>query len=459
MLLDNALKQIATGHGQVVSLMAAPGMGKSRLLYEFRQRLTEQHIQYAEGQCLAHGSATPYLPILDLMQDHYGITSDDHPAALTTKLRMALDRCGGDLEVGLPLLLNLLGVPIEADHSAGLSAEVRRGRTFELLWQLLLADSRRQPHVLAVENLHWVDPTSEAFLAGLIERLANLPLLVVTTARPGYRPPWGDKPYVAQLALPPLAPDAGHVLVYSLLARGSLPPILEQQILTKAGGNPLFLEELAHMVREQNGYPPALAVPDTIQAVLAGRLALLPEPEKRLVQVAAVIGNNVPVPLLQATVDLPAATLHSGLAYLQAADFLLPRSFVPTLTYTFKHLLTQEAVYQSLPTTTRRQYHHQIAQALTEHFPSLSKTQPELLAYHYSAAGSTEQAITCWQQAGQLMVERSAYLEAMAHFSTGLALLQDLPDTPERLEREHALQLALAPALLATRGLAAQGME
>ena len=207
------LEQVKAGRGQVVSLVGAPGMGKSRLLQEFRQRLIGQRVRYAEGQCLAYGSAIPYLPVLDLLRDHCGIAEGDDPEALAAKMRLALERSGGDLAAELPLLLDLLGVPVEADRFAELSADGRRARTFEALYQMFLASSRQQPLVLAVDNLHWIDPTSEAFLAGLIERLASVPLLVLTTTRPGYRPPWGDRSYVMQLALPPLDPDASRQVV------------------------------------------------------------------------------------------------------------------------------------------------------------------------------------------------------------------------------------------------------
>jgi DNA-binding NtrC family response regulator len=282
-LLDAAWEQIQAGQGQVVGLVGAPGMGKSRLLAELRQRFHAQGIRYREGQCLSYGNATPYLPVMDLVRDHCGITEGDPPEALTAKVRRALEHSGSDPAVGVPLLLDLLGVAVEADRLAGLSADVRRARTFETLGQLFLASSQQQPLVLAVENLHWIDPTSEAFLARLIEQVAGVPLLMLTTTRPGYRPPWGARSYVTQLALAPLDPEASHQVVHRVLAHRPLAPTLEEQLLAKAEGNPFFLEELAHTVREQEGPHVVLAVPDTIQAVLAARLDRLPAPEKQLV--------------------------------------------------------------------------------------------------------------------------------------------------------------------------------
>jgi tetratricopeptide (TPR) repeat protein len=252
-------------------------MGKSRLLDEFRQRLIGRHVRFAAGQCLAYGNGIPYLPILDLLRDHCGIGEGDGPEGLTAKVRLPLKCCEGDLEAELPLLLELLGVSVETDRFAGLSADGRRARTFETLWQVLLATSRQQPLILAVDNLQWIDPTSEAFLAGLIERVANVPLLVLTTTRPGYRPPWVDRSSVMQLALPPLAPDASRQVVQRVLGRRPLAPALEQQLLAKAEGNPFFLEELAHTVREQEGGSVALAVPNTMLASCYAELGMFAE--------------------------------------------------------------------------------------------------------------------------------------------------------------------------------------
>ena len=207
------------------------------------------------------------------------------------------------------------------------------------------------------------------------------------------------------------------------------------------------------MLDEHGDYPLLPALPDTVQAVLTLRLDHLAAPEKRLLEVAAVCGHVVAVLLLRDILALPEATLGRRLEHLQAADFLVSLGGAPALTYVFKHVLTQEVVYQSLPTGTRRQYHHQIARALSQHMPLLSETRPELLAHHFTAAGSTEQAIACWQQAGRLTAERAAYLESMAHFSTALALLQDLPNTPERQQQELALRMALESSSMAARGL------
>jgi DNA-binding NtrC family response regulator/predicted ATPase len=458
-LLDAVLEQVKACRGQVVGLVGALGVGKSRLLDEFRQRLTGQRVGYAEGQCLAYGSVTPYLPVLDLLRDHCGITVDDPPETLIAKVRMSLQQARLDPEANLPYLAHLLGLPLNGDQFANLSAEARKARTFEAVRLLFLTSSQHQPLVLAVDNLHWIDPTSEALLASLVEGLAGASILVLATFRPGYLPFWLDKSYATQIALQPLGLAESLQVVRSVLRHTSLTQALEQQLLTKAEGNPFFLEELAYTLREQAGQASVLTISDSIQAVIAARIDRLPSDQRRLLQAAAVIGKNVSVSLLQTITTLPEETLSRDIAHLQTAEFLSAAGSQPAPTYTFRHILIQETAYQSLPTSTRRQYHQRIAEALAEQFPGLTETQPTLLAYHYTEAGCTEQAIAAWQRAGQQAAERSAHVEAIAHFSRGLALLHELPDTPERTQQELRLQTSLGPALMATKGFAAPEVE
>ncbi len=459
MLLQTVLDQVKAARGQVVSLVGAAGMGKSRLLDEFRQRLSGHRVTYVEGQCLAYGTVMPYLPVTDLLREYCGIDTDDQPEVLIAKVSASLQQTSLDPKASLPYLLHLLGVPVAADMLSRLSAEARRVRTFETFQRLFFASSQQQPLVLAVENLHWIDPTSEALLASFVEGLAGVSILVLVTFRPGYRPLWGDRSYATQIALQPLHPNASRQVVQSVLADRPLIPALEQQLLAKGEGNPFFLEELGHTVREHGEGYLTLAVPDTIQAVLAARIDRLPASEKRLLEAASVIGKDVAAPVLQALVAQPEETLQRSLAHLQAAEFLFPRSLGSHSTYTFKHILTQEAVYQAVPGPTRRQYHQKVAQVLAEHFPILAATLPELLAHHYTEAGLGKQALLCWQRAGERAIERSANLEAISHLTKGLEVLKTLPDTPERIRQELDLQTALGPALIATKGYAALEVE
>jgi predicted ATPase len=234
---------------------------------------------------------------------------------------------------------------------------------------------------------------------------------------------------------------------------------VEQQLLAKAQGNPLFLEELAHTIAEQGSASPGLRVPETIHAVLAARMDRLPAFEKSLLQEAAVIGVDVPLPLLQAVGDRPEAALLQGLRRLQTAEFLYETRVLLTRAYTFKHVLTQEVAYQALVPRVRQQVHQRIAQVLVEHFPTAVDTQPELGAHHYTEAGIMVQALAYWQRAGQCAVERSGHREAIAHLTKGLEVLHTLPDSHERTQHELALHIALGASLTAIAGYGAPEVQ
>jgi predicted ATPase len=262
-----------------------------------------------------------------------------------------------------------------------------------------------------------------------------------------------------QIALPALLPHDSLTVVWSVAQTAALPAPLAQAIITKAGGNPFFLEELTWAVVEEGHSPMGLTIPDTIQAVLAARIDRLPPAEKRLLQVAAVIGPEVPFSLLQAIADLPEDTLQHSLGHLRNAEFLYEKRVIPEPVSVFKHVLTQEVAYRSLLQRARQQYHRRIAQVLADQFPSTVETQPELLAHHYTEAGLNGQAIPYWQWAGQRAIQGSAYVEALAHLTKGLEVLKTLPETPTRVQQELGLQIALGPTLSAIKGAASPEVE
>src|SRR5262249_27063156 len=261
-----------------------------------------------------------------------------------------------------PYLLHLLGVAAATAQVAGSSPEALKAHTFATLRQLWLTCSQQHPLILAVEDLHWSDPTSEEFLASLMEGLPGAALLVLGTYRPGYRPTWLEKSYATQLTVPPLSAQDSVQVVQAVLQRETIPPPLAEALLARAQGNPFFLEELAQTLVEQDAGQteaksqsprpqaslPALQLPPTVQAVLAARIDGLSREAKHLLQCAAVIGRDVPVPLLQAIAELPEVALHQGLVHLQATEFLYETHRFPAPAYTFKHALTHEVAYGSL---------------------------------------------------------------------------------------------------------------
>jgi len=458
-MLHALLAQVEGGHGQVVGMIGEPGLGKSRLVYEFRRSLGSRRLQYRAGRCFSYGSTMPYLPVLDLLRHQCGITDTDSPEDITTKVHRNLQEMGMAPEMWAPALLHLLGLEGGTNPLTALSPEVRKARILTAFTQMCLNGSRPLPLILEIEDLHWIDPSSDECLAALVERMAGAPILVLATYRPGYRPAWIDKSYVTQVALQPLTPQDSLRVVQATLPTVAPSDALVPQLLAKADGNPFFLEELARTVVEQGADAPSRTVPDTVQAVLLARIDRLPTTAKRLLQTAAVIGKDVALPLLQAVTEVSEDALRRDLGHLQAAEFLY-ETYAPTaLAYTFKHALTQEVAYQSLVRRARQQYHERIAQVLEERFPEVAEAQPELLAQHYTGAVQGAQAIPYWQRAGQRAVERSAHIEAISHFTQGLELLKTLPETSERVHRELTLQLAIGPPLLMLKGHTAPEVE
>jgi predicted ATPase len=419
--------------------MGEPGMGKSRLLYEFVQHLSGKAVTYVEGHCLSYGNITPYLPVLDLLRHLCGITDADSPETLAAKVHGCLGETGGDLSDDAPYLLQLLGVSEDGERLATLSPQTLKTRTFATLQQLCIQRSRQQPLVLAVEELHWIDPTSEEWLASLVESLALIPLLLLTTYRPGYRPLWTDKSYATQLALTRLTPEASCAVVQSVPQTPPLSDALRREIVGKAAGHPFFLEELTRDIVAHADRHATLVIPDTVQAVLAARMDQLPPEEKRLLQTAAVIGMDMPLPLLQAVAELPDDALNRGLAHLQAVEFLYETRRFPEREYTFKHALTHEVAYEALLQERRRMLHVRIMTAIEGLYANRLAEQVERLAHHAIRGEVWANAVTYCRQAGAKAAECSAPREAAEAFKQALAALQHLPDS--RATREQAIDL------------------
>jgi class 3 adenylate cyclase/DNA-binding winged helix-turn-helix (wHTH) protein/predicted ATPase len=470
--LRHALEQAGSGHGQVVAVIGEPGVGKSRLFLEFPQA---HHMKgwliFDAGAVSSYGQATPYLPIIDLLKTYFQAEDSDDETGLHEKIADKLFTLDDALRPTLPAFLMLLDVPFEDPQWQKLDPAQRRQCTLEALKRLLLRESQNQPLLLIFENLHWIDTETQAFLDSLIESLPAARILLLLNYRPEYQHGWGNKTYYTQIRLDPLPPARAEELLQALLGPDASLQPLKQRLIMRTEGNPFFLEEsvwtLAEtkaLTGERGAYHMAQALPSvqvstTVQAMLAARIDRLPADDKRLLQVCAVIGKDIPFLLLQAILEEPEEVIRRSIAHLQAAEFLYELHLFPEHVYTFKHALTQEVAYQSLLQRTRRYYHQQIAQVLIERFSETIATQPELLAYHYTEAGMVAQAVPYWQRAGQRALERSANLEAIQHLTTGLHLLAMLPETPARHQQELDLQMTLGPALTAIKGNAAPEVE
>lgn len=347
-LLRALWKHAKTGQGQVVGIVGEAGMGKSRLLAEFRQQVQDTSVTYVEGRCVSYGSMVPYLPIRHILWHTCGLNETDDAQTLRTKITRRLQEVGIDHDEDVLYVFQLLAGSERLPAAGDMSSESLKNRTFAVLQQLRLESCRQRPCIMVVEDLHWIDTTSAAYLASLVARLASVPLLLITTYRPGYRPPWLTTSYVTQLSLSPLTPSASLHMLRAMRQKTRLPTALTRQIVTQAAGNPLFLEELTRMALEQPDGTPARTIPDTIQTVVLARVDRLPAAAKQLLQAAAVIGLDVPVTLLQSLTELSAEQLHRSLAYLQEAELLHETQCVPNRVYTFKSTVIRDVVYGSL---------------------------------------------------------------------------------------------------------------
>src|SRR5262249_48131931 len=308
--------------------------------------------------------------------------------------------------------------------------------------------------LFVMEDLHWVDPTTLEFLTLLVDQGPTARILALFTFRPDFSSPWTGRAHLTQVTLNRLPRRQAAEMTDQVAHGKALPPEVVEQIVAKTDGVPLFVEELTKIVLESGllqergeryeltGPLPPLAIPTTLHDSPMARLDRLAT-VKSLAQLGATLGREFAYELLQAVSPWDEATLRRGLQQLVEAEFLYQQGLPPQATYLFKHVLIQDAAYQSLLRSTRQQHHQHIAQVLEARFPDLCEIQPELLAHHYTGAGLGALASAYWQKAGQRAIERSANLEAIGHLTTGLDVLKTLPDTPKRTQQELALQMAL----------------
>ncbi len=444
-LLRQALERARSGHGQVVAVVGDPGVGKSRLYWEFTRSHRTQGWLILESSSVSYGKATAYLPIIDLLKAYFQIEGRDDARKVGEKVTgklLSLDRA---LEAFLPALLGLLDVPGDADWER-LDPVQRRQRTLDGVKRLLLRESQIQPLLALFEDLHWIDAETQALLDGLVESLPTSRLLLLVNYRPEYQHTWTGKTYYRQLRIDPLPRESAEELLRPLLGDDpSLEP-LKQTLIERTEGNPLFLEESVRtlvetqvLVGERGAYRLAkvgqpIQVPATVQAILAARIdRLLPE-DKRLLQAASVIGKDVPLRLLQAIAELPDdEDLRRRLGRLQAAEFLYEARLFPDLEYTFKHALTHDVAYGSLLHDRRRALHAKIADTIEALYSDRLAEQVDRLAHHAFRGELWEKAVPYLRQAGAKEFARSANRESATCFEQALVALQHLPETRETL--------------------------
>jgi class 3 adenylate cyclase/tetratricopeptide (TPR) repeat protein len=467
----HAAEQARGGRGQLVAVVGEPGVGKSRLYYEFLHSHHAQGWLAVESSSVSYGKATAYLPLADLFRVYFKIEARDDVRALRAKVAgnlLALDEALKDTIA--PALWLLDALPEDSPFLA-LDPSARRRETLVAAKRIFLRESQAQPLLLVFEDLHWIDGETQAFLDSLVESLPGARILLAVNYRPEYRHGWSERSCYRQLRIDPLGAESAQNLLEGLL--GSDPSVakLKPLLIERTQGNPLFLEESVRGLVETgalagarggyrlSGQLDAIRVPPTVQAILEARIDRLQPADKRLLQAAAVVGVDVPFLLLEAIADSQGDELRHGLARLQAAEFVYESKLFPELEYAFKHALTHDVAYGRVLQDRKRGLHAAIVEAMERLYAERLAEQIELLAHHALRGQVPEKAVRYLRQAGERAAARFANVEAVQFFEQALETLKQLPATPENAMADLDIRIALGPALIATKGTTSPHVE
>ncbi|MEN8160418.1 MAG: adenylate/guanylate cyclase domain-containing protein [Myxococcota bacterium] len=458
-LLERCFEETAAGRGQALLVGGEAGIGKSRLVQAFRERLAERAHTWLECRASPYDQHSALHPVTALHGQGLGFRPDDPPERRLARLEAGLRAVGFDLAETLPLMAAFHGLP--GPGEPGLSPEARRRRTLELLTEWLFRMGRDQPVVLLAEDLHWLDPSTLELFERIVDGMADVKLLLLATYRPEYEPSWRGA-HVRSVPLGRLDKEALRALVRATPHGRELPEAWVETIVGRSDGVPLYAEELARAALESDRAAPNASeepqelVPETLQDSLMARLDRL-GPAKEVAQLGAVLGREFPYELLRDVSPVDEPTLRAGLENAVREELLFEHGTPPHATYLFKHALLRDAAYHSLLRATRQTHHRRVADALIE--AEVGEAQPELVAHHLSEGRDVERAIDYWQLAGERATRRSANQEAIRHLRHGIELLTELPDGPERKRRELVLQVALGAPLQAASGFGDPAVE
>jgi class 3 adenylate cyclase/tetratricopeptide (TPR) repeat protein len=464
--LKHAAEQAQAGHGQIVAVMADPGVGKSRLFHEFKPT-SQSRWMVLEAYSVSHGKASAYLPVLELLSQYFEIGRDDDDRKQRERVLgkvLGLDRT---LEDTLPYLYALHAIAETGDSLAQMDPQIRRRRTLEAIKRILLRESINKPLMIILEDLHWIDSETQALLNLLVDAIANARILLLVNYRPEYRHEWGSRTHYTQLRLDPLGRESAEEMLSALLGndKGQIP--LKHLIIERTQGTPFFMEEMVQALFEEgvlhrNGEVKlaqpisAIKVPPTVKAVLASRIDRLAPPEKELLQTLSVLGCDFTSKLVHCVTLKSSHELDGMLAQLQLGEFINERPSVGDLEYSFKHALTQEVAYNSILLERRKQIHERSARAIEALFEANLSDHYADLARHYERSGNVPKAIDYLHLAAQQGMARSAYSDADANLNAALDLLRTQGEGPERDRTELGLMLSLAmiaSVVAASRGL------
>jgi len=458
--LGDALDRARLGHGQVVGVVGEAGVGKSRLFRELIHSHRLHGWRVLQSASVAYGKAAAYLPVIELLRSYFAIDGRDDPWTIQEKVAGQVVTLAPTLTRIVPPLLALLDAPGGDTPWRNLDPLQRRQQTVDAVKHLLLRESEIQPLVLIFEDLNWIDDETQSFLGSLIENLPAARIVLLLNYRPDYRHDWHAKTYYRRLRMDPLPPESADELLDALLGPDVALVPLKRLLVERTGGNPLYLEEsvralveTAALAGERGAHQltrpvEELTIPATVNAILAARIDRLDPEAKRLLQTAAVIGKDVPMPLLLAVAGATEHEVRGALAQLQAAEFLYEVRLFPDLEYTFKHALTHEVAYQGLLVDRRRALHARIVAAIEHVSSERVAEQSERLAHHALRGELWEKAAAYLRQAGLRAIARAANGEAIGHLEEALGALRRLPDSRATTELTIDVRLDLRNALL-----------
>jgi tetratricopeptide (TPR) repeat protein len=455
-LLRRRWERAAGGEGQFVQIVGEPGIGKSRLVEEFRLKLGETPHTWAEFSSSQLLQNTPLHPIAEWGRQRFA--ADEPAARRLADLENTLRLIGLDASEYAPLLAPLVDIPLPVERAPKLAPEELRRRQLAALTAWFLAGARSQPVALAFEDLHWADPTSLDLLRALVERGAQAPLLIVATTRPEFRPDWSLRSHHSVISLAPLDRAQVRKMVGEIASRHALSDEIIDGVGERTGGVPLFVEEVTRLLLERDAQGGAQAIPPTLQQSLAARLDRL-GPAREIAQIGAVLGRDFAYALLRDVAEIAEPALQASLGRLADADLLFVEGAPPEAKYRFKHALIQDAAYEGLLKSRRQALHRRAAEALRE-----ANAEPEAIAHHFTEAGLDDLAIEWWGKAGDQALRRSAFQEAIAHLGKAIAMADKAGETSRRepgrmaavSQRLPQLHAAYGNALIAARGHGAQ---
>jgi class 3 adenylate cyclase len=467
--MKHAAEQAEGGRGQIVAAMAEPGVGKSRLFYEFKVT-TQLGWMVLETFSVSHGKASAYLPVIDLLRNYFDITVADDERKRREKVAGRITILDRTLEDALPYIYGLLGIVEGDDPLAQMDGQIKKQRTLEAIKRIVLRESLNQPLMVVFEDLHWIDGETQEFLNLLADSIGSAKILLLVNYRPEYRHEWGSRTHYTQLRLDPLGTESAVEMLSALLGDAVELHALKRMITERTQGNPFFIEEIIQALFEEgalvrNGTVKVtrslsqVHLPTTVQGVIAARIDRLPADQKELLQTLAVLGREFPFGLVRRVTLKSDDDLNRMLSELQLAEFVYEQPATGDVEYIFKHALTQEVASNSLLIERRKLLHERAGEALESMFAGQLEDHLNELAHHYSRSDKVAKAVEYLGRAGQQAAQRSAYTDAINRLTAAIDLLQKLPDSPERIQRELLLQLAVGPALIAVKGYAAPEVE